>query len=494
MNIKDMKAKCLIMAAMVAAGCTTRHTPTEFTAEIPTMEPDYAGVTFPPNIAAPSFILHGDAKGYQTEIGRRGEAPSITVESGEDGFVTIPLKQWWQLLESSAGDSLYFRFAMRGADGRWVGAKADVFCAVSTDSIDGYLVYRQLYPGYELWSDIGIYERTLANYDQRAVLENKDFGLQCINCHNFSANNPKQGTMIHVRGKQGGTLISRNGKVEKISSRFQGAAHGATYPCWSRDGRFIAFSANDVGQIFHTAGQKPIEVVDRGADLMVYDVDAHRAYSDSLIEGEEYMETFPCWAPDGKTLYFCRAKAFKANETLPDTVRYSLCAIDFDGNTGRFSNLRTIYAASDSLKSVSFPRVSPDGRWLMFTQSDYGNFSIWHPESQLCIMDLQTGRWREMDEVNSESIESYHSWSSTGRWFVFSSKRLDGLWARPYIASFDPQSGVATKPFALPQKEADFYNRFTRTFNIPELISSPVENVEGLLDGIVSQQAKEVTR
>ncbi len=489
-----MKTFELILLAVASVGlgsCGGRVSVDERTLCVPAMTPDYAGVTFAPNVAAPSFVVMTEepARAWQTEIGRCGEEPSITVRSGSDGAVEgIPLKQWHALLDESRGDSIYFRFSAKGADGRWRGVKSDVVCAVAPTDIDGYLVYRLLYPGYELWSAIGIYERNLADYMQKPILENKDFDTQCINCHNFSANDPGRGMMIHVRGKQGGTLISRNGKVEKISSNFMGANHGATYPGWSRDGRFIAFSANDVGQVFHSSGTKPIEVLDRAADLMVYNVETRTAYSDSVLTGPDYMETFPNWSPDGRTLYFCRAKVSGNYTDAPDSIRYDLCSIDFDGATGRFSNLRTLYAAAAEDKSVSFPRCSPDGRWLMFTRMDYGTFSIWHPESQLCLMDLQTGEWREMDEVNSESIDSYHSWSSDGRWFVFSSKRMDGLWARPYIAAFDPETGFACKPFALPQKSATFYDTFTRTFNIPELIKTPVVNADALLHGILDQQ------
>ena len=489
-----MKATSITLfaaAALALAACSdSAHTPDTRTLEGPALSPDYAGVTFAPNIAAPSFTIEADADAWQTEIGRCGHDPEIVVQSGSDGKVEIPLKRWHALLDAAKGDSIYLRFAAKGADGKWNGATADVVCPVSANPIDGYLVYRLLYPGYELWSQIGIYERDLSNYDERPVLENKDFDRQCINCHNFSANDPGKGLMIHVRGKQGGTLISRNGKVEKINSNFMGSNHGATYPGWSRDGRFIAFSANAVGQIFPSSGTKPIEVLDQSADLMVYNVETRTAYSDSMLCGPGVIETFPSWAPDNRTLYFCRAELSHPDlpMTAPDSIFYSLCAIDFNPADGTFSNFRTVYDAAAEQKSVSFPRVSPDGKWLMFTRMDYGTFSIWHPESQLCLLDLSTGLWREMDEVNSESIDSYHSWSSDGKWFVFSSKRLDGLWARPYFAAFDTATGRATKPFALPQKEAGFYDTFTRTYNIPELISSPIVNVDALLHGIVGQQ------
>lgn len=450
------------------------------------MTPEYRGATYPANIAAPSFRLEYEgAKDFQVEVGREGEEPSICVGADADGGVSLPLKKWRELLDKSRGGNIYFRISA-DFDGKRLAAP-DVLSPVSDTPINGYLCYRLLYPGYELWTAIGIYERNLSNYDQKPILENKDFDQQCINCHNFSSNNPEQGMMIHVRGAQGGTLISRGGKVEKINSRFAGANHGATYPGWSRDGRFIAFSANEVGQVFHSSGMKPIEVVDRAADLMVYNVETHTAYSDSAISGDKYIETFPNWSPDGRTIFFCRTNGVSDTSPL-DSMRYDLCSVDFNPENGQFSNVKVLYEAAADSASVSFPRCSPDGRWLMFTRSNYGNFSIWHPESELCLMDLTTGTWRVMDEVNSESIDSYHSWDSSGRWFVFSSKRLDGLWARPFIAAFNPETGMAATPFCLPQKSPDFYDEFTRTFNIPELISSPVVNTDALLHGIISQQ------
>lgn len=492
-----MKAITLAFAALAAlalGSCSGRHNPETRTLDVPELKPDYAGVTFAPNIAAPAFTIMAQADAWQTEIGLCGSEPEITVASGSDGGVVIPPAKWCSLLERAAGDSIYFRFAAKGPDGRWNGARADVVCPVAADPIDGYLVYRLLYPGYELWSSIGIYERNLADYTQRPLLENKDFDNQCINCHNFAANSPARGMMVHVRGAQGGTLIARGGNVEKINSNFTGAAHGATYPGWSRDGRFIAYSANQVGQVFHSSGTKPIEVLDQAADLMVYDVEGHIAYSDSLICNTPAIETFPNWSADGRTLYFCRAELSRPDlpETAPDSIRYDLCAIDFDPATRRFSNLRTLFEASAQGRSVAFPRTSPDGRWLMFTLMDYGTFSIWHPESQLCLMDLTTGQWREMDEVNSDSVDSYHSWSSDGKWFVFSSKRLDGLWARPYFAAFDSATGRASKPFALPQRRAGFYDTFTKTYNIPELITEPVADPEALLNGITGMQPVDI--
>ena len=51
---------------------------------------------------------------------------------------------------------------------------------------------------------------------------------------------------------------------------------------------------------------------------------------------------------------------------------------------------------------------------------------------------------------------------------------MDGLWARPYIASFNPETGETEKAFLLPQKDPMFYDNYT--YNRPELIKTAVKN------------------
>jgi len=126
-------------------------------------------------------------------------------------------------------------------------------------------------------------------------------------------------------------------------------------------------------------------------------------------------------------------------------------------------------------RSVSFPRVSPDGRFLMVTLADHATFPIWHQEADLWMLDMQDGNKPVgLDALNSTSVESYHSWSSNGRWIVFSSRRTDGLHTRPYIAYIGADGSVG-KPFVLPQERGDFYRECMNSFNIPELVKGKVE-------------------
>ena len=163
--------------------------------------------------------------------------------------------------------------------------------------------------------------------------------------------------------------------------------------------------------------------MDNASDIVVYHPETHRLLTSPLLSKKESFETFPVFSADGRKLYFCSAEA----QAMPEDykkVRYSLCSIDFDSSRGTFGNkIDTLVSASSLGKSVSFPRPSYDGKYIMYTLSDYGNFSIWHREADLWLLDLKSGESRNITEVNSPETESYHNWSSNSHWFVFSSRR-----------------------------------------------------------------------
>lgn len=484
-----MKAKYLIYALtlIMTCSCSRYHAADKEYEECPVIFPDYSSVTFPANIAPPNFIIRAKGESYQIEIGIDGKTSSFIIHN-DDATVQIPEKKWKELLKNAAGKDIYFRISILQNE-EWI-RYADIKNTISPYPIDGYLVYRLLYPGYELWSEMGIYQRDLSSYQETSVVENRNFGKQCVNCHTFGQQSPKN-MMMHIRGSQGGTLIQHNGKIEKVNPKADGFKYGPTYSSWHPSGKYIAFSTNEIQQFFHSSGQKAIEVSDLGSDLMIYDVENHRSFTDSSVYGDTYMETFPAWAPDGKTLYFCRAQGYKKGMPL-DNIRYDLFRISFDMTQEKLGTPECIYKASDLQKSVSFPCISPNGKYLMFTLSDYGNFSIWHPESDLYLMDLNNGKISDMKNVNSLDVDSYHTWSSCGRWFTFSSKRMDGLWARPYFASFNPETGETGKAFLLPQKDPLFYDNYTYTYNRPELVKEPITNGKEF-ERIIPQKAIQAT-
>jgi dipeptidyl aminopeptidase/acylaminoacyl peptidase len=155
-----------------------------------------------------------------------------------------------------------------------------------------------------------------------------------------------------------------------------------------------------------------------------------------------------------------------------------------------------VRSAAATGRSITLPRVSPDGRWLVCCVSDYSCFPTFRPSSDLYIIDLSSlrgpdqVRWRRL-EACSPRAESWHSWSSNGRWLAFSSKRLDGLFAHTYLTYIDTQ-GRAHAPFIVPERDPTANDRTLRMHTLPELIAEPVP-LSSFALGRAARQAKPAT-
>lgn len=461
-----------IMCCLFILSCNTPQPSNAIKLDItPTLYPSISDITIPTGIAPVQFQVQDAAEHIYIEAGNINSNTPIVSKHLKDGNSNWSSKEWQALISACKNDSLQLRFYISNHDG-WKQLN-DIQLFVSDAPIDPVLVYRKIYPGYELWSKMGIYQRELCSYDESVVLDNSASKGSCVNCHSFAKNDP-QTMMLHLRGNKSGTFIRHNGQeaVRKLQTAL--SPYNATYPNWHPSGQYIAFSHNDVNQYFHAHGDKPVEVADAASDILIYDVTNNRFLENSPLIGEGMMETFPGWSADGKQLYFCATNTPEKGTLLSD-IKYDLYACDFDASTGTLSDKRLIYEASANDKSIAFPRCSPCGNFLLITRSDYGTFPIWHKESDLCIIDLRNNHMRVMDEVNSDNVDSYHSWSSNGNWIVFSSKREDGLWARPYIAYFDQATGYAHKPFVLPQSNPCAYLDELNSYNIPEFATSKID-------------------
>ena len=429
---------------------------------LPAMFPDYSYVTVPVNIAPLNFRY--DAPSQASALILESASGRIVVKGPE---FDIPLKKWKEL--TGGGDIAATVCAKN--DGKWESYKPFTIY-VSADTIDPYVAYRLIAPGYETWYRMGLYQRCLENFEQSPIITNDLTGDNCMNCHSFANRDPGR-MMFHMRAVNGGTYTWIDGAMEKLNTKTPKTISALVYPRWHPSGKFIAFSVNDIAQFFHTTNHNRIEVYDYESDLVMYDVDRHEVFSSPLLMDSTRFETFPAFSADGRTLYFCSSPAQKVPSGYKD-IRYSICSISFDPESMSFGDrIDTVYSASASGRGATFPRVSPDGRFLLFTETDYGCFAIWHHDADLNIIDLESGRRLPLDEANSDDAESYHCWSSNGRWIIYVSRRLDGLYSRLYISHIDAD-GKASKAFLLPQKRSDYYMRLLNSYNVPEFITGKV--------------------
>ncbi len=434
-------------------------------ARIPSIFPDYTNILIPPNIAPLNFKINEPGSKYVARI-YISDNESIVVNSN-DPNIKINNKAWHKLLDKGKGKRYQIEIFVKSDKGTWQKFKT-IVNKIADKKIDSHLAYRLINTGYVQWNDLGIYQRNLENFDEKPILENKSIGYGCINCHSFANNNPEK-MMIHIRKNHGGTIISKdNGKLQKVNTNTPYTLNAGAYPSWHPNGKHIAYSVNNIGQYFCT-GETRIEVTDSYSDLIVYDVENNQVITSPKVSTKD-RENLPIWSPDGKFIYFIKARPENPNNKID--VKYDLMRIGFDVNTNSWGNVDTLLLSRQIRKSISFPKISPDGKFLMFCASDNGYFTIHHPQTDLNILEIKSGKIKRLN-INSPETDSYHSFSSTGNWFVFSSKRMDGLFTRPYF-SYLYENGVASKPFVLPQEDPAFYESFIKNYNIPELITGEV--------------------
>jgi Tol biopolymer transport system component len=459
------------------------------------ISPDYGNVTIPWNIAPFNFNIQEEADDYLTVV--RGIANQSRNDVRVNGKkVMFPLKKWRKLLEENKGDTLCVEIYLKKNNQWYKYPLMKIY--IAPEAIDGYISYRLIEPSYVTYEVMTINQRNLTNFDERVIYDNsmlsKGENGQCINCHSFQKNNQTGKMQFHVRQRLGGTVIVSGREARKVNLKTKYTISAGVYPAWHPTENIIAYSVNNTGQNFHTKDTQKVEVMDSESDLILYDIDKNEV---SIIAGDStQLETFPAWSPDGKFLYYVSAaypeNVNKSSENLYlqyKNFHYNIYRKAFNQETYEFTYTDTIFEASEYGKSATFPRVSPDGRYLLFTLGAYGNFHIWHKSSDLYLLDMETWTLTALSELNSPDVESYHSWSSNGRWIIFSSRRDDGSYTRPYIAYF--KEGKAFKPFILPQRDPDFYNELFQSYNIPEFMTEPVNVSRKELVDAVKKDAKQ---
>ena len=464
----------LLLFLLFLAACTETVSDARQEKVQPQIYPDYTGVTIPVNIAPLCFSMADEKALLIDAVITDGHGNNL--HSQGDESVDFDIDDWHVLLGQNRGDSLSVTVSAKYEDGWHTYSPFSIY--VSPDSIDYGLCYRLIEPGYEVWSKMGIYERDLSSFDERPLIENTQFE-GCVNCHSFNRGNPAD-MSLHIRGPHGATLLRHdNSQLIAYNTKTDQTLGFCVYPYWHPSGRYIAYSTNSTSQLFHSADPNRIEVFDTASDLQVYDVEKNELLLSPLLKQDSIYETFPVFSADGRSLYFCAACALPEGSHQLDSLHYNLCRIDFDPATGTYGDhIDIIVDAETQNKSVSFPRPSYDGRFLCYTLSDYGQFSIWHHEADLYLLDLSTGESQPMTAANSEDTESFHNWSTNSRWLVLSSRRDDGLFTRPYFCHVDAK-GTVSKAFMLPQRNPRrFYRERFLSFNVPDFIIGPT-NFDG---------------
>ena len=443
---------------------------------LPAIFPDYCDVTVPCNIAPLNFMLPADQ--FDACVARFSTPNGRQQTYGKGVKVQMPESEWHAMLDASKGKSLKVE-VWGQKENEWL-SFAPFEIHVADEPIDEYLSYRLIEPSYIVYDYMEIAQRNLTSFEETQIFNNKvscdDPKGQCINCHSYQ-NYKTDNMLFHARVTRGGTVIVSDGKVSKVNLKRDNTISAGVYPAWHPTARLIAFSTNLTHQVFHTAHPNKVEVFDTASDLILYDVATD---SVSIISNDSILlEVFPTWSPDGRYLYYCKSVPLPEElrgEDISATwskVQYNLYRRSFELTSRTFGEEELVYDAASADKSVTLPRVSPDGRYILFAEGQHGCFHIWHHDADIACLPLAQDSVIDLSCLNSEGFaESYPTWSSNGHWIMCASRRTDGNYSRVFISYFS--NGKARKAFLMPQEDPEHNVFRLKSYNRPEFMVEPV--------------------
>jgi hypothetical protein len=318
----------------------------------------------------------------------------------------------------------------------------------------------------------------------------------CANCHSFSLDGktlgmdldgPANDKGLYVLASVKREMAIRNQDVISWSSLRDNTASPSRIGFMSQvspDGRYVLTMLRglekELAQSYYVVNFKDYHFLQvfyptRGI-LAWYDRTTGQRRALPGADDPRYVQTDGVWSPDGKYVVFARAEArepYVAGQMLPahandpeeTQIQYDLYRIPF--NDGQGGQPVPIAGASQNGMSNSFPKVSPDGRWIVFVKCR--NAQLMRPDSQLYIVPAEGGVARRM-RCNTPLMNSWHSFSPNGRWLVFASKSRSP-YTQMYLTHIDEEGNDS------PAILIDNATAANRAVNIPEFVNIPPDGM-----------------
>ncbi len=439
--------------------------------------PDVKDVTIPRSIAPLNFIIENKSGQSMVEV-RNEDGACIVQKANSDNEILFDEKEWKNLLSGTGDGKLQCTPYLKNGD-QWEKLKTFTI-NVLDQPIDSFVTYRLIEPSFMSTGQIGLYEFNMTTGEEKTIMRRcqnftseKMHEQSCVNCHCAQKGNPKN-KMFYYRGKDGGLFLTYNGKISKIDTKVKCMFRSTTYPAWHPSLPYIIFSENEVQQDFPNLMKGKVQIYDLQSDLVLYDIEKNEVF---VVNESRQMETNPTWSPDGQYVYFAYSDSVMRRDNYPEfeypKMKYDIARIKFDPENKTFTQPEIVLNMSQNNRSATFPRISPDNKFLLVVISNSGASPHTHIEADLYAMNLETKELIKCDEANSDEAESYHDFSSQANWFVFYSRREDGNYGRAYISYID-STGKCTKPFQLPHKDPQTDRKRLKLYNMIEFANAGV--------------------
>jgi Flp pilus assembly protein TadD len=352
--------------------------------------------------------------------------------------------------------------------------------------------------------------RNIAESHSRTVMENLP---TCANCHSFSRDGktlgldldgPRNDKGLYALVPVSKTMTIRTQDVIRWSSFQQDRSSAAAVKRFgfmsqvSPDGRYVVtsigppavgnthqdknpgFAPGLVDRLF-SMNYRHVDFIQvfyptRGI-LAWYDRTQGRLRPLPGADDPRFVQTSAFWSPDGKYLVYSRAEARDpyppgaakpehANDPNEPQIQYDLYRIPF--NEGRGGQAEPVAGASANGMSNNFPKVSPDGRWIVFVQNRNG--LLMRPDSRLYIVPFAGGKAHLM-RCNTSLMNSWHTFSPNGRWLAFSSKARSP-YTQLMLTHIDARGNDS------PAILVDNTTAANRAVNIPEFVNMPQDGLD----------------
>lgn len=462
----------------------------------------FDGALFPPEIAPPTFLWEDGNPACDTwriDI-QFGDGQPMQFRSGSQQWT--PTSESWESIKLRSRQSeavVTIAGASRVAPDA-VLSRGSVSIGTSADEVGAPIFYREVVlPFREAVKDPSRIRWRFGEISRSEqppiVLENL---LVCGNCHSFSADGAILGMDVDYandRGSYAITPVSREMILddEKIItwSDYKREDKETTFGLLSQvspDGRYVVSTVKDRSVFVATDDLAfsqlffPVKGI-----LAIYDRKTREFHALPGADDPAFVQSNATWSPDGKYLVFARSKAHRLKHVRDDapalltakqcqeflkggkSFLFDLYRIPFNGGKG--GTPEPLAGASHNGMSNYFPKVSPDGEWIVFCRAK--SFMLLQPDSELHIIPSGGGEARRL-ACNTARMNSWHSWSPNGRWLVFSSKALS-LYTQLFLTHIDEQ-GESSVPVVL--------SRFTspdRAANIPEFVHTEAGAIQGIV-------------